>query len=233
MNDIFIYLAAAIAPAAVLMYFVYRKDKIEKEPLGLLFRLIMGGCAAAVVSGTLETGGMAILDSFVSESNPFYTVLLAFLVVAVVEEGTKYFFLKKWSWRHPEFDYCFDGIVYAVFVSLGFAALENIGYVLGYGLYIAPTRALFAIPAHMGFAVFMGYFYGRAKRWEHRGDLSSARRDRILGYLVAVFLHGFYDTCAMTSTSLATIIFFIFVVIMDIAMLYTVFRGAKEDEPLF
>ncbi len=94
---------------------------------------------------------------------PAYTILLAFLVVAVVEEGTKFVFLKLRTWRDPNFNFRFDGIVYAVFVSLGFAAFENINYVLGYGLTVALPRAVLAIPAHMGFAVFMGLFYGRGK----------------------------------------------------------------------
>ena len=227
-----IYIIAAVAPAALLMYFVYKKDKVEKEPMNLLWRLVLGGCAAAVLSGILETFGMGILDTFVNPESPIYTVLLAFLVVAVIEEGTKYFFLKRRSWNHPAFDYTFDGIVYAVFVSLGFAALENIGYVFGYGLEVAPMRALLAIPGHMGFAVFMGFFYGRAKLWERRGYPAQAASDRLLGYLIAVFMHGFYDTCAMLNTELATIVFFIFVIIMDIIMLSLVSRGAKEDEPL-
>ena len=232
MYTFLIYAAAAILPAAILMYYVYKKDTIEPEPMDLLLKLIAGGCLAAALSGILEGGGIMILDTFVSKSHPFYVILLAFLVVAVVEEGTKYFFLKRRTWRSEHFNYCFDGIVYAVFVSLGFAALENIGYVMGYGLSIAPTRALLSIPAHMGFSVFMGYFYGKGKRWELQGDKSKARADRIFGYLLAVFLHGFYDACAMTGTQLASTIFFVFVVLMDIAVIYTIKRGSKEDEPL-
>ena len=232
MTTLAIYIVAAIGPAAVLMFYVYKKDTVEKEPLDLLGRLILGGCLAAVLSGVLEQGGIMILDRFVDQSNPFYVILLAFLVVAVIEEGTKYFFLKRRTWKNPHFNYCFDGIVYAVFVSLGFAALENLGYVMGYGLEIAPSRALLSIPAHMGFSVFMGYFYGRAKRLELIGKYGAARGERILGYVMAVFLHGFYDACAMMGTELASTIFFIFVIIVDIAVIYTIRRGSKEDEPL-
>ena len=229
---IFQYIAAAVLPAAILLFYVYKKDTIEKEPIDLLLRLLLGGCAAAVLSGILEGFGMSILDSLVSTSNPFYIVLMAFLVVAVVEEGTKYFFLKRRTWRSPHFNYCFDGMVYAIFVSLGFAALENIGYVFGYGLEVAPARAIFAIPGHLSFSVFMGYFYGRAKRWELKGQPGQSRIDRWLGYLLAVFLHGFYDTCAMTGSEIATTVFFVFVIIVDIAVIYMIHRGSKEDEPL-
>ena len=232
MTTISIYIFAAVGPAALLMYYVYKKDTIEKEPLDLLLKLILGGCLAAVLSGLLEQLGIMALDRFVRQDSRFYTILLAFLVVAVIEEGTKYFFLKRRSWNHEAFNFCFDGIVYAVFVSLGFAALENIGYVMGYGISIAPTRAILSIPAHMGFSVFMGYFYGRAKRWSILGYEGKARTDRIFGYILAVFLHGFYDACAMIGTSFATTVFFVFVVIMDIAVIYTINRGSKDDEPL-
>lgn len=83
-------------------------------------------------------------------------------------------FLHARTWRNPNFNYRFDGIVYAVFVSLGFAAFENIQYVLHYGLSVALPRAIFAVPGHMSFAVFMGLFYGRAKLYEAWGDGAGA-----------------------------------------------------------
>lgn len=232
MESILVYIFAAVAPAAVLMLYVYAKDTIEKEPWRILFRLILGGCAAAVLAGVLEQFGIGLLDSFISPDHPFYVVMLAFLVVAVAEEATKFFFLKIRTWKSPHFNFCFDGIVYSVFVSLGFAALENIGYVMGYGLSIAPVRALLSIPAHMSFAVYMGYFYGRAKRWALMGNKGQAFIDQVIGYLLAVFLHGFYDACAMMENSIATMVFFIFVVVVDISVIYMIRRGSKEDQPL-
>ena len=115
-------------------------------------------------------------------------------MVAVVEEGTKLFFLKRRSWRDPNFNFMFDGIVYSVFVSLGFAAFENIKYVFTYGLSVAMPRALLAVPGHLGFAVFMGVFYGRAKLCESRGQYFASKVSMAMGYVAAVFLHGFYDS---------------------------------------
>jgi len=232
MQTIFVYLIAAVGPAAVLMYYVYKKDTVEKEPLDLLIKLVIGGCLSAVVAGILEQFGIGILDSMLAPNHPFYVPLLAFLIVAVAEEGAKFFFLYRRSWKRSEFNYCFDGMVYAIFVSLGFAALENIGYVMGYGIEIAPARALLAIPAHMSFAVYMGYFYGKAKRSALQGNKGGAVANNWKGYLLAVFLHGFYDTCAMIGTELASILFIAFVVIVDISVIYMIRRGSKEDEPL-
>lgn len=227
-----IYIIAAVCPAAILLLYMYHKDGIEKEPPALLAGLIGLGVLSAVLSGGLEEIGITILDRFISVANPLYVIILAFLVVAVVEEGTKYLLLKLATWKHPHFNYRFDAIVYAVFISLGFAAFENIGYVMGYGLTIAPTRALLAIPGHMSFAVFMGFFYGRAKLWANKGDNAKASINRKLAYIVAVFLHGFYDACAMKQTVTSTLLFFAFIIVLDILMIRTIKKESREDHPL-
>ena len=157
-----VYIAAAVVPAFILLRYVYRHDTIEKEPPLLLMTLFCLGVVSALCATVLESIAQTVLDLLIGPESPFYTVLMAFLVVAVMEEGTKLYFLKRRTWDHPAFNYRFDGIVYAVFVSLGFAAYENILYVFQYGLSVALPRALLAIPGHMSFAVFMGVFYGRA-----------------------------------------------------------------------
>ena len=104
--------------------------------------------------------------------------------------------------------YLFSRFIHStLFVSLGFAAFENVKYVFSYGLSVALPRAILAIPGHMGFAVFMGWFYGRAKLRSDLGDGLGARVNLALGYLAAVFLHGMYDTCCMTGTARSTLVF--------------------------
>ena len=227
-----IYVLAAILPAAFLMRYIYRKDTVEKEPKPLLFSLILSGVAAALVSIVLESAGSRILPSLLDPGSPAYVVVTAFIVVAVVEEGTKFFFLKRRSWRDPNFNYRFDGVVYSVFVSLGFAAFENISYVMGYGLSVAFPRALLAIPGHMGFAVFMGLFYGRAKLCEDRGHKGRKNANLWAGYLSAVFFHGFYDTCAMTNTALASTLFLGFVIVMYIVVILLIREESASDRPV-
>ena len=183
-----VYVLAAILPAVFLMRYVYRQDRIEREPPWLLGSLVLMGILAALASIVLEVLGESVLNALVSPDNPKYITLLAFLVVAVVEEGTKFFFLYKRTWRDPNFNFRFDAIVYAVFVSLGFAAFENVKYVFSYGLSVALPRAILAVPGHMGFAVFMGIFYGRAKLRFDWGNRFGCRLNLILGYLAAVFL---------------------------------------------
>ena len=168
----------------------------------------------------------------VDPGSPVYTILLAFLVVAAVEEGTKYWLLKRRTWNHPAFNYRFDGIVYAVFVSLGFAAYENIQYVLHYGLSVALPRAFLAVPGHMSFAVCMGIYYGRAKLCEGWGDYDGVRKNLRTGYLFAVFLHGFYDACAMIGTTRATILFLAFAALMFFKVYRQLKRESLTDAPV-
>ena len=216
-----VYILAAILPAAFLLRYIYRHDTVEKEPPGLLFKLLV-----------MERLGETVLNALVDPGSPVYTIILAFLVVALVEEGMKYLLLKRCTWRDPNFNYRFDGIVYAVFVSLGFAASENILYVLHYGLSVALPRALFAVPGHMSFAVFMGVFYGRAKLCEDCGQPVRKRLNLWRGYLTAVILHGFYDSCAMLGNTAAMLTFLVFVIIMYIRVYRLLRRESATDSPV-
>ena len=146
MAIISIYILAAVLPAVFLLRYIYKHDTVEKEPPGLLLSLLLMGVLAALASIVLEVIGQKILDANISQDDPYYNIILAFVVVAAVEEGTKCFFLKRRTWNNPNFNYRFDGIVYAVFVSLGFAAFENIKYVFNFGLSVALPRAILAVP---------------------------------------------------------------------------------------
>ncbi|MGN0801786.1 MAG: PrsW family intramembrane metalloprotease [Candidatus Faecivicinus sp.] len=227
-----IYILAAIVPAYLLMRYVNKQDHIEKEPPALLGSLVVCGVLAALVSILLETVGRSVLNSLVSPDNPKYIVLFAFLVVGLVEEGTKFFFLYGRTWREPDFNYRYDAIIYAVFVSLGFAAFENIKYIFNYGLSVALPRAILAIPGHMGFAVFMGIFYGRAKLRSNRGDRTGCVLNLILGVLAATFLHGVYDTCCMSGTTQSTLVFVAFVLAMYLAVFLLIRHESRTDAPL-
>ena len=229
---VILYILAAVLPAIFLLRYVYRHDRVEREPMGLLLSLLWKGVLAALCAIVLEGIGQFILDALVPSGTVLHTVLLAFIVVAAVEEGMKFLFLKRRTWYDYNFNYRFDAIVYSVFVSLGFAAFENIQYVFSYGLSVALSRALLAIPGHMAFAVFMGVYYGRAKLRENRGQTMAARSDLMMAYFTAVLLHGFYDACAMIGTTKAMILFIVFVVITYFRMFRIVKREADRDAPV-
>ena len=227
-----LYVLAAVVPAIFLMRYVYKQDRIEREPPWLLGSLVWRGVLAALAAIVLESLGQLLLDATVDPEDPKYVWLLAFLVVAAVEEGTKFFFLYRRTWRDPNFNFRFDAIVYAVFVSLGFAAFENVKYVFSYGLSVALPRAILAVPGHMGFAVFMGIFYGRAKRCFDRGDRFGCQFSLVLSYLFPVFLHGVYDTCCMSGTTQSTLVFLVFVLVMYLVVYRLIKHEARTDAPV-
>ena len=224
-----IYILAAVLPAIFLLRYVYKHDTVDKEPPGLLLSLILMGVIAALLSIVFEMIGEKILNDKVSQDDKYYKIILAFAVVAAVEEGTKFLLMKWRTWNNPNFNYRFDGIVYAVFVSLGFAAFENIKYVFNFGLSVALPRAILAVPGHMGFAVFMGLFYGRARLFADIGKRGAKNANLIAGYLMAVLLHGFYDACAMIGNVLATALFVVFVIVMYIVVIAIIKRESRTD----
>ena len=223
----------AVLPAAFLMRYIYRQDQIEKEPRDLLIRVTIRGVLAAFVSMLLESLGQFVLGlTQIDPNSPLYTILLAFLVVAAVEEGSKYFLMHLRVWNHPAFNYRFDAIVYSVFASLGFAAMENIMYVFGFGLRVVLARALLSIPAHMSFAVVFGVFYGRARQFENRVQHGAALANHLFGFLFAVFFHGFYDSCAMLGTTLSSVLFALFIIVIYVTIFLVVRSEARTDRPV-
>lgn len=227
-----VYILAAVLPAVFLMRYVYRQDRIEREPMGLLVSLIGKGILAALAAIVLEMLGQSILNACMEPDHPRYVFFLAFVVVAAAEEGAKLFFLYRRTWQDPNFNYRFDAILYAVFVSLGFAAFENVKYVFSYGLSVALPRAILAVPGHMGFAVFMGIFYGRAKRCADWGRRLGCKGNLALSFLFPVALHGVYDSCCMMGTNRSTLVFVIFVAVMYLLVYWLIRRESRTDAPV-
>ncbi len=201
-------IVAAVVPAFFLMIRAYRSDRLEKEPPSLLWSLALAGVFSALIALVVERILGRILDAAVPQGT-LYDVLLYFGVVAFGEEGSKYFMLRRRTWRSPEFNCQYDGVVYAVFVSLGFALWENISYVMHYGFSTALVRAVTAIPGHACFGVFMGVFYGLAKRRFNEGGAAGSKALRILAVIVPALLHGTYDYIASTDGSIWGFIGFI------------------------
>src|SRR5262249_35502683 len=114
----------------------------------------------------------------------------AFVLSGLVEECAKYVVVMAAVYHWDEFDEPLDGVVYGVAVSLGFATLENILYILGRGLSVAWGRALFAVPAHALFGGTMGYYAGRAKFDREAARIGAVRRDYVLCLLLPVAFHG-------------------------------------------
>ena len=225
-----ILIAAAVIPAVVLLVMVYRADKLEKEPRGLLLKLVLMGVLSALISLVLEKIGTWILDHVFRYADTLYFILTYFVVVACAEEGSKYFLMKRVSWNNPAFNCRFDGIVYAVFVSLGFALWENINYVLMFGFQTALLRAVTAVPGHACFGVFMGVWYGMARAQENIGRVENSKIFRILSVLVPVLLHGTYDYIAVVNMENGIGYFVLFIAVMFGLAFFMVRRVSRKDQ---
>lgn len=228
----FILIAAAVIPAAFLMFWVYKSDHLEKESPRMIWRLVIAGVLAALIALVLEKFFGFILNISVDSSSPAYNVILYFIIVAFSEEGAKYFMLWLRSWRSTEFDCQYDGVVYAVFVSLGFAVWENISYVLMFGFATAVVRAITAIPGHACFGVFMGVFYSIAKKFWLRRQNGMSHLFRVLAVIVPALIHGAYDYIASSEAEGRTWYFIIFIVVLFIISFILVGRMSKTDKRL-
>lgn len=223
----YLLVAAAVIPALFLMVKVYQSDRLERESPAVLWSLARAGILSALLALVEERVLMAVLNSLLPATSPLYNIILYFGIVAFAEESSKYLLLRRSSWSSREFNCQYDGVVYAVFVSLGFALWENISYVLHYGLGTAILRALTAIPGHACFGVFMGVFYGIAKRCDYRGEAEMSRFYRVLAVLCPALLHGTYDYIA--SVDVSTWVFVGFVALLFLLSWRLVGKSARND----
>ena len=181
------FLLLAIAPAMIFVIFIYLKDKIEKEPISFLIKNFFLGAFGSIIITLILGVLFNSIYPLTDEKSIFQQFMKAFVVVALVEEFSKYVIVKYYAQKNKEFNEPFDGIVYALTVSMGFAALENVLYILQYGVSTGITRAFTAVPAHATFGILMGYFMGKAKFSKNRIQLN------LLGLLGATIFHGFYN----------------------------------------
>ena len=225
-------IASAVLPAIFLLVKVYRSDRIEKETPYLIWRLVLGGIVSTFFALVSERLFGALLSALVPKASKAYNVLLYFGVVAISEELSKYVLLKKRTWRNPEFNCLYDGVVYATAVSLGFALWENISYVTMYGFTTALVRAVTAVPGHACFGVFMGVFYSLAKSNDYMGNKERSSFFNVLAVVVPVLLHGAYDYIASMEVQDFSWTFIIFVVVLFAVSFILVNRMAKNDHYL-
>jgi RsiW-degrading membrane proteinase PrsW (M82 family) len=187
-----VLLFLSVLPAALLIIFIYRQDKYQKEPFKSLFKAFFGGMLSVVF--TIVT--VRIIDYTIGlipylNQTVFYD---SFITAGIPEELCKFLVFMIFIWNDKNFDEYFDGIVYASFISLGFATVENIMYVMPGGIGTGIVRALISVPAHFLFGVILGYFLSLAK-------FNSDKKGRyiIIGLLIAMAAHGLFDWLLMFS----------------------------------
>lgn len=179
-------LSLALAPGAAVILYIYLKDKHEREPLSLLLVSFFYGCLSTLI--TLSISWPVNFLILTKEDDVIHQFVNAFFKVALIEEFSKFIFVRFVLYYNKNFNEPFDGIVYAVMVSMGFAMVENIIYVFQYGFATGVLRTFTAVPAHAAFAILMGYFLGKAK-FTHRKELYFS----VIALLTPTLFHGAYD----------------------------------------
>jgi len=180
-----ILLAFAIAPGVCIGIYIYWKDKHEREPIRLLVKSFFYGMGSVIITLLISVPLSKVVP--IDEQNLSEQAVHAFIIVALVEEFSKYIFVRGVLYRNSNFNEPFDGIVYSVMVSMGFATLENVMYVVDGGFGVAVLRMFTAVPAHAAFAVLMGYYLGLAKFVHHKSHYGW------YGLGIATIFHGAYD----------------------------------------
>ena len=180
---LFSILIAAVAPGFALLTFFYLKDKYDSEPLHLVLKMFFLGFLIVIPVMIIQRGLVIWLGegSFVS----------AFLISAGIEELLKWIVLFYFIYHHVEFDEPYDGILYSVAISLGFATVENVMYAMSNQVFFGTLllRGLLPVSGHALFGVMMGYYLGAAKftrQWK-------SRRILLYSLLIPWFWHGVYD----------------------------------------
>lgn len=165
----------ALLPALFLCGYIYYKDRIEREPIGLLALLFCAGAVVCLPVLLLEKWISGIIDLLFAGQITFsadgvrqyssqaasalHKILCAFIAVALVEVGVKWCILYFCTYKNKHFNYLFDGIVYSVFISLGFAAVENVRFAWINGWDTLLLHSLASVPCHLFVGILMGYYY--------------------------------------------------------------------------
>ncbi len=201
-------LIIAIAPVLIILGYIYYRDKYEKEPLSLLIKGLISGMIIVIPVIISEQLIYSLLP-YLFKNETGMAFGNAFFVAALCEEGLKLIAVYQLIWRNKNFNERFDGIVYAVFVSLGFALVENTMYVFSNGLSTGLSRAFTAVPAHAMFGIMMGYYLGNARFFPIKRPLYL-----MLAFGAPFLFHGLYDFILMVKINWILFFFFPFLFFM-------------------
>ena len=227
-----------ILPSIVFFFLMTRSNKVKRESTQVLRKLLLFGAVTVLSAMTIGFGGDEILGSLDPKSM-LYIFIDNFIVTALVEELGKYIVLKKFSWNHSGFDYTVGAVVYAVTVSMGFATLENLLYMIDADIITGIVRAVLSVPGHAIDAVFMGVFYAKAKAADVNGNKKLSKAYLRKALLVPVLLHGFYDfslsciECCNSIISLLLLLVFLVFAIGEMVVAVKIIKVVfKEDSVL-
>lgn len=202
-------LVLAIAPVVTIILWIYLKDKYDKEPIRILGKFFILGILVSALAIYAEEILIKI-NIFIGKGYIFY---MSFIVAGLVEEGLKSLVLIPNLLKEKNFNERLDGIIYSVFLSLGFATVENIIYILLEDptsvFKVGVIRSVISIPAHMMFGVIMGYYISK---YRFTSSKTKKRKYLILSITLPILLHGVFDFILMIQYRWSIIVFIAYIV---------------------
>lgn len=223
-------LIIAILPVVIIGTYIYKKDK-EKEPIKLLIKLFVGGILSALITLAITYVLKSIIPFFgrdLTTLNPFELFIYVFFGIAVIEEGCKWAITYVFSYNDKSFDELYDMILYAVFVSLGFACFENILYVVpSDDAFIGIYRMLLTVPVHCFFGIKMGEYFGLSKLNEYDNQINQKRKNLILSIIVPIIMHMVYDYLVFINEIPMLIVLIIIVILLYIYSIRKILKISK------
>ena len=204
-------LILAILPVSIFVGWIYFKDRYEKEPPLKLIEYFLLGILVSILAIVLELY-FSKLNIFSGIAEALY---ISFFVAAFTEEGLKSIILIPILLKDKDFNEKLDGIIYSIFLSLGFATIENIIYLMRERLdlffELGITRGLISIPSHIMFAITMGYYISKYK-FAEKDD----KKNKYLIYaiIIPILLHGVFDFILMIGYRWAIIVFIVYIIFL-------------------
>jgi RsiW-degrading membrane proteinase PrsW (M82 family) len=178
-----------LAPSVIWLLFYLRKDA-HPESNRMILKIFFYGMLAAVIAALIEIGISGALIKFGEKW------LKTFLIIALVEEFSKYLIVREKVINNPEFDEPVDTILYMIITALGFAALENIlvlfsgkePVLFGEAIALSSFRFIGATFLHALCSGTLGYFLALS-------FFEPKKRMRLIikGIMVATLLHGLFN----------------------------------------
>ena len=228
-------LIPALLPVLLIFLYIYRADKKEREPIRFVLKTMLMGALFALPCAFIEDAMEGIIKEIYNPETIKYSFMENTIGVGLIEELSKWLVFLIFVWKSKDFDHSFDGIVYGASISLGFAAIENVLYVVDYGTGVSIARAIFSIPGHTTFGIFMGYYMSKAKERSVQNK-SGVKITILCALLFPTLLHGIFDFLLSDNSDDSIwfiLLFIIYVIILDVRSWKFIKKQAKKDESFY
>lgn len=214
MGYLLLNILLAAVPAVLILLFIYRRDRKEKESPLLVFFAFVVGFFAVIPAIVIE---ILISDIGFHMRGPAYLLFRAFAVAALVEESMKLTAVRLFLFKQRHLKEIADGVLYTIAASLGFAFFENILYSFGSPL-VMITRGITAVPMHAAASGILGYYVGVTR--------ATGKKRLAVGLVWAILIHGLYDFLLFTGSWAA--IFVIPLLVASVFLLLRLYKKARQ-----